>query len=337
MDKKTIINRLKEHMNFAIDSGYKKENILGIFLYGSQNYGFADNNSDIDSIIIFLPSFEDFCLKSIVISEELKYEGNENINIKDIRLIREMFMKQNINFLEILYTEYFILNPKYEFLFNKYFIDSREDISHYDINKTLKSICGQAIHTLNKNPIDKKNIYNAKRLYYFLKQYIENKSYIDCIKPSGLIFNELWDIKFGKEEIIKYNIDDLEKKLRKFTNIKLNQDIQQQKKALYALNTGVIEILKFSFSDNEEIISKKDFFKQLTHAEERAYYSIIQEIGLEGNISISKLVAKNAISRPVYNNLIIKLKENKMAEIINMGVKGTYIKIINSELKSEIL
>ncbi len=101
-------------------------------------------------------------------------------------------------------------------------------------------------------------------------------------------------------------------------------------------NEGIVEILKYSFMEDKlGNISKKEFFKQLTNAEIKAYYSIIKEIGEEGNITISKLVEKNTISRSVYNNLIAKMKENKIAFILNMGMKGTYIKITEPELRAE--
>lgn len=341
MDKEIIINRLKEHWNYAKHYGYNEKNFLGIFLYGSQNYGFGDINSDVDSIIIYLPSFEDFCLKSTVESKELIYDNNEHINIKDIRLIREMFLKQNINFIEILYTEYFILNPKYEDLFKTYFINNRENISHYDVNKTIKSICGQAIHTLRQDPSDRKKIYNAQRLYHFLKSYKAGMPYIDCIQPKGQEFRMLWSIKFGNEKL-DFNPNILESQLRTLGSEEMVQNVEQKRDAIFALNEGVIRILKFFFAEVEEAlpqenVSKKTFLNQLTNIEEKAYYSIIKEIGAEGNVSISKLVEKNTISRPVYNNLMNKLKENKVAQVVNMGVKGTYLNITEPELRIEAI
>jgi GTP-sensing pleiotropic transcriptional regulator CodY len=108
--------------------------------------------------------------------------------------------------------------------------------------------------------------------------------------------------------------------------------------ATAALNNGTIEILKSSFVEMQEsTYSKEDFMKMLTNAETRAYYSIIREIRDEGNITISKLVEKNSISRPVYNNLITKLKEHNIASVTNMGMKGTYIKILHPELKAEAI
>lgn len=109
-------------------------------------------------------------------------------------------------------------------------------------------------------------------------------------------------------------------------------------KILNISKEGIMEILKYSFAENQpQTASKKEFFKQLTNAETKAYYSIVKEIGEEGNITISKLVEKNSISRPVYNNLITKMKENNVASVVSMGMKGTYIKILEAELKAEAM
>ena len=344
--KEKILKRLKEHLDYVIQLGYNEERILGVFLYGSQNYGFANESSDIDSKVIILPSFSDFCLNpKNLVSVEAHMENGEHVDIKDIRLLRENFMKQNINFTELLFTEYKILNPVYEDLFNFYFISQRENIVRFDQAKTIKSIGRQLQHTLWQGPTDNKKLYNSKRLFFFLSNYIQGKPYLECLQPKGEEYEYLWNLKYGLLDICS---DDEEKKkiavdLYQRVDFLLDtySDIESplQSKAQEVLDTGVIEILKKSFNEISEKkeCSKEDFLKQLTHAEERAYYSIVSEIHAEGNITISKLVEKNRISRPVYNNLLVKMKENNIANIVNMGMKGTYIKILQSELKAEAL
>lgn len=343
LNKEKILKRLQEHWNYAASLGYNEDRFLGIWLYGSQNYGMANENSDVDSKIIILPSFSDFCLNKQWLSKELHYE-NEHIEIKDIRMLREMFMKQNINYVEILYSEYFILNPRYADLFNRYFIKNRDLISHYDQNKAVKSIGGQLINTLNQDSTDNKKLYNSYRLYYFLQNYLHGKTYSECIHPKEKEHEFLWKLKYGLLEVCsdaeaKQQIaTELDEKVRILVEEYKDITSPCQKDAAVALDNGTIEILKYSFAENQpQAASKKEFFKQLTNTETKAYYSIIKEIGDDGNITISKLVEKNSISRPVYNNLINKMKENNIASIVNMGMKGTYIKITEAELKAEAI
>lgn len=342
LNREPILKRLQEHWNYAVRQGIDPDRIVGIFLYGSQNYGFANWDSDVDSKLIVVPSFEDMCLKSEWLSKELHLE-DEHIEVKDIRELRNMFLKQNINFIEILYTDYFILNPKYEKLWKTYFVNNREAISHCDRYKALKSISGQLIHTLRQGPSDNKKLHNAHRLYYFLENYLNNKVYLDCIHPEGESYEFLRDLKFGLNKLSQSEEDklvdaaELEQKVKDLTAMYPELDSPLRDRAIKSLNSGVMEIIKFSLQDPVSEITKEQFFKQLTNAEQRAYYSIVKEIGAEGNITISKLVEKNSISRPVYNNLITKLKEYGVATVVNQGMKGTNIKILQPELKVEAI
>ena len=49
----------------------------------------------------------------------------------------------------------------------------------------------------------------------------------------------------------------------------------------------------------------------------------------EGIVSISKLVEGGDYSRPVFKSVLNKMKDAEIAELTNMGVKGTHIKIID--------
>jgi len=341
VSKDKILKRLQEHWNFLLQQGYDEDHILGIFVYGSVNYGYANENSDIDTKAIILPTFEQFCLNPQMISIEYHID-EEHIEIKDIRLMRDMWMKQNINFIEILYTDYFIINEKYKELFDKYFIQNREAIAHYDKQKTLKSISGQLLHTLHQEPTDNKKLYNASRLYTFLKDYFNEKSYAECLQPKD---ESLWELKYGESALSK----DAEAKLvralelEQLTNELVNKYAEVQSprhdEATAALNEGVMEILKASFRPeiNASTITKKEFFSNLTTTETKAYYAIISQIHDKGNITISDMVEKTSISRPVYANLLSKLKQYDVAKVVNRGSGGTDIEITQIELKNEAI
>jgi hypothetical protein len=109
------------------------------------------------------------------------------------------------------------------------------------------------------------------------------------------------------------------------------------KDAVELLNRATVELIKASFEEPESgrRISKEEFFSHLTNLEEQAYYSIVKQIGREGNVIISHLVKNTSISRPVYNNLIEKIKLYNIAEVANMGVKGIYINLTHPTLKDE--
>lgn len=80
---------------------------------GSQNYNLDYEGSDIDTKAIMLPSFSDFVLNAKPLSTTHIMENNEHVDFKDIRLMFDCIKKQNVNFVEILFTPYSIINPEY--------------------------------------------------------------------------------------------------------------------------------------------------------------------------------------------------------------------------------
>ena len=175
-----ISKAIKEHLEAVLEEGYNESQILGVFLYGSQNYGTNISSSDVDTKCILIPTLEDLCLRRPV-SKEIHLENGEHCDVKDIREIVANFRKQNINFLEILYTPYFWINPMYEKVWFDCLVNNREFISHYDMNRALQSICGQAIYTLKQDKTDGKKVSNGLRLYWFLKEYLDGNDYNKCI------------------------------------------------------------------------------------------------------------------------------------------------------------
>lgn len=107
----------------------------------------------------------------------------------------------------------------------------------------------------------------------------------------------------------------------------------------YFLNSDTIDeglILLFKTALNAEFdsgCSEEFFFNQLSHGETRAYENVIAEIGNSGNISISAMIKKYNISRPVWTSLLKKMQEFKVADVVPQGVKGTYINITNTQLR----
>ena len=115
MENIKLINaRLLEDFNYVTSLGY---NVLGVFLQGSQNYQLDYSGSDIDTKAIIIPSFIDFVLNRKPVSTTLIREDNSHIDLKDIRLMHDCFRKQNINFIEILFTKYKYLDPEYESIY----------------------------------------------------------------------------------------------------------------------------------------------------------------------------------------------------------------------------
>ena len=107
-----IMDGLREHFEEALQY-FPKDNIVGIFLQGSQNYELDYEGSDVDTKLIVVPSFKDICLNRKPISTTHVRANDEHTDWKDIRLYMETFRKQNLNFLEILFTDFYINHEHY--------------------------------------------------------------------------------------------------------------------------------------------------------------------------------------------------------------------------------
>lgn len=193
-----IMERLNEHYQEALTI-FPKDKILGIFIQGSQNYGLDYVGSDIDTKCIVLPTLEDICLNRQPVSYTHVCANNEHIDFKDLRKITGDFKKQNINFLEVLFTRYKIVNPDYATLFQPMF-DHAEDIARYDNYRFVRATAGMSMEKYHALKLDRpsqhdeivaygwatKQLHHCRRLNVFMKRWTAGESFADClIDPRG--------------------------------------------------------------------------------------------------------------------------------------------------------
>lgn len=180
-----IFNRLHEHYNEATKI-FPSHQIVGIFLQGSQNYEMDYKGSDIDTKLLVCPSFEDIVLNRTPKSYTHVFENDEHMDVKDIRLYWQTLRKGNINFVEILFTKYCIINPLYIGPWLR--VDEiAEDIAFMNPLRAVAAMMGtinEKYHALtHRYPsrvevIDKFGGYDPKQLHHlvrvtnFLKGYI---------------------------------------------------------------------------------------------------------------------------------------------------------------------
>lgn len=253
-----IMNRLKENYKTVEDMGYE---IVGIFLQGSQNYGLSYENSDIDCKTILLPKFNDFVLNRTPTSTTHVLENNEHIDLKDIRLMFECFKKQNINFVEILFTKYKIINPKYEPIIQKLF-DNNEKIARYNNYASVNCISGTSmekykalehpypslIDKIEKFGYDPKQLHHIIRLNEFIKRLLAGEKYADCLLSKDKDY--LIEVKKGIHSLVEARaiaktLSDETIKIK--TDYMTNNPIQVNKECENILNEVLLDIMKYSF------------------------------------------------------------------------------------------
>lgn len=100
-----------------------------------------------------------------------------------------------------------------------------------------------------------------------------------------------------------------------------------------ALRRMVCAILSISQKREDVVVKKANaedtFFPEFTANELKVLKAITEEIQLEGNVSIVKMIQKTGYSRPVFTSALNKLTQLRLAEVVNQGVKGTHIKFVH--------
>lgn len=175
-----IMERVSQHHRAARNyvenkSGY----IIGTFLHGSQNYNLDTEESDVDTVSIYVPTV-DFAIVNSPKNHQLIIEdgSNEHCTIKDIRNYTNELLKSNPNAIELLYTEYSLYLHDF-----KYFINNREKFLKYNPSSFFDAADGLAYNYLKR--CDEKGIRNFYRIEIML-----NNISLDNINNPYLLTDE---------------------------------------------------------------------------------------------------------------------------------------------------
>lgn len=208
-----IMAKVQEHYDEALKY-FPEDRIVGIFAQGSPNYGLDYEGSDIDTKLIVLPTFEEICFNRKPHSTTHVCANDEHIDFKDLRLMLQTFRKQNLNFVEILFTPYKIVNPKYATHWDT-LVKNNELIAHYNpygAVKTMKGIAMEKFHAMEheypskvevlaKWGYDPKQLHHLFRVEEYLERYIDGEPYEQCLHSRQADW--LVDVKRGLYELEK--------------------------------------------------------------------------------------------------------------------------------------
>ena len=208
-----IMQRVQEHYDYLQSLGYE---VVCVCLQGSQNYGLDEYSdeymSDIDTKAIVLPPLDDFIAAAPPVSTVVIMDNNEHAEVKDIRIMFDMFKKANISYIELLFTEFKIINPEWAEFIEPLFAN-RELISKYYRNQFLRCIAGMAmekrkalchpypnlIEKIEKYGYDGKQLHHCVRLYNFIERFVNGESLETCYKVKAPMHNILMNYKKQKD------------------------------------------------------------------------------------------------------------------------------------------
>lgn len=190
-------DKIQSHWNDAL-ARFPQDRIIGVFCQGSQNYNLSDEKSDLDTKCLVVPSIQDF-----ITGKEMG-RGNfthirpdqEHIVFTDVRGYFGHLKDGSPNFVELLFSKEFIINPRYEDLWNR-LLEKREEIARYNPKMAAKSMNRMIqnkydnlvnyktyptrMYILKDYNYDPKELSHLIRVFYLLEDYINDKAFADCL------------------------------------------------------------------------------------------------------------------------------------------------------------
>ena len=189
---------------------FNKDQVVFIGLQGSQNYKLDTPTSDLDTKLIVVPSLEDLIFNRKAVSTTHVRLNNEHTDWKDIRLMFQTFRKQNLNFVEILYSPWVIVNQTYYDEILPLFTN-KDLIGFYSKTKAVQTMKGIALNKydamekqtpaheaeMKKFGYSPKELHHLIRITDFMYKYTkETYTYEECLIPNDTN-NLIWIKKGG--------------------------------------------------------------------------------------------------------------------------------------------
>lgn len=204
LTRELVQSRVEEHYEELSKQG----ELFAVFLKGSQNYSDKfHESSDVDTVAVFMPNFE-----QIVLGEECtpaaphSFENGELATRQDFRKFIKLFKKASSTHLECLYTDYFVVNPKYVSQLEE-LKRMREDLARIHEGNMIMSIKGLATRDakqifketkadFEKFGYSRKHLSHVVRMHKMALAYKEGKSFEECLKSTPEEY--LYEVKYGK-------------------------------------------------------------------------------------------------------------------------------------------
>ena len=182
-------DRVIEHLRDPLLDEYR-DRLLFIGAQGSQNHAeLATANSDMDTVALVLPTMEDvITLDTSNYAKCLIRENGEHTKVYDFRYWINLLYKQNMNDVELLFTDYYMPLTHSTGACWDDLLSMRERISRYNPGRTVRTSLGimdSRIKIAKNHRDDYENVFKQFKNCYFLncfiRAYISGHKYKDCL------------------------------------------------------------------------------------------------------------------------------------------------------------
>lgn len=207
---------LQRHCEVVGEAYKDTHRVAAVFLYGSQNYNMGTDNSDVDTKVMLIPRKREWLLGNRHVSAEVHVPNEQDdgfaiASAKDLRSLFAAFLTANLNFTEILFSQYcFTPDPD----FTKFVWELRDHadlIANTTPRGTVERCLGMAREkgkemsrrfagkaaVLAQYGYDPKQLVHLVRLRYFAEKYVETQNFAACLVPDDEKLAYLMSLKLN--------------------------------------------------------------------------------------------------------------------------------------------
>lgn len=212
-------------------------------LYGSQNLGYAIEESDKDYMEFIYPSWKDVLNNKCTNTEIINDDGSHT-KVIDIRKIPEMILSGHFTSLQFMFS---VETENFDDL--QWFIDNRDRICKCSLYRSYLSNSNNMINNLKKK-VNAKEITRAKAFLEMSKRLIDLDTPFKMFNPDMLEYRHRADgmtaeeVKSEADKIVA-EYKELKKEYLKYENVIDYKTIKDIEEELYRL-------LKKKFTETEE-------------------------------------------------------------------------------------
>lgn len=184
-----VFRRLDEHVEEIWQRDFDIINrLIFVSAQGSVNYGTTIDNSDVDSVIVTLPS-----VKSLLTGRPQKryieLSNHEFCTVWEIQKFLDLLLKQNPTVLEILFS-YFTYWPYGSRASRSVdrLLNIKEDVARYNPPLAYKAMLGiyqdefkKICVNIDDDDVFYKAAYHCRRLLFMMNRYFNGGPYFNCI------------------------------------------------------------------------------------------------------------------------------------------------------------
>lgn len=182
-------DRVIEHFRDPLLDPYR-DRLIFIGAQGSQNHSaLATSNSDMDTVALVLPTVNDIAtLNTSSYATCLVRDNDEHIKVYDVRYWINLLYKQNMNDVELLFTDYYMplihsAGSDWDSL-----LSMREQIARYNPGRTVRTTIVHMDSCIKRAKANRDNyelVFKQYKNCYFLDcfigAYIAGYNYKDCL------------------------------------------------------------------------------------------------------------------------------------------------------------